>query len=212
MPINRRKQNGTSVRISYFEPKTWGFWRALIISFCVCSWLGHWLEIPYTNIMDALFGIVDDDYAAAVDPWFFPYRIYGYGALFMTLLLEPCKEWFMSRSKTAPRALLKMLVAAIILSGILETVFGLIVNQPDAYGEYPFWDNSALPGNILGQGWIVNDLFIGIVAMVYLWLILPVICTLLNKIPKCAANTVCAIVVVVFLACLLIPSFLGLVV
>ena len=28
---------------------------------------------------------------------------------------------------------------------------GFLLNQPDAAGNYPLWDNSQLPGNILGR-------------------------------------------------------------
>ena len=49
--------------IGYFAPRTWDFWRALIVCFCLCCILGHWLEMPYCWLMDRLFGIVADDYA-----------------------------------------------------------------------------------------------------------------------------------------------------
>ena len=74
--------------IGYFAPRTWDFWRALIVCFCLCCILGHWLEMPYCWLMDRLFGIVADDYAVWTDPWYHPYWVYGFGAVFVTLLLS----------------------------------------------------------------------------------------------------------------------------
>lgn len=172
----------------YFAPKSLRFWCATFVVFCLCCLLGHALEYPYCLTMDALFGIVDDDYAVFVDPWYVPYWVYGFGALGMTLLLEPVRGWALSRRKTTGGALLETFVLAVLLCAVLETSFGLIINQPDAAGVYPFWDNSQLPGNILQQGWIVNDLVIGTVAMVYLWVIFPLVSTLverLSRVPVC---------------------------
>ena len=86
--------------IGYFAPKTWDFWRALIAAFCICNILGHWLELLYCVIMNALFGIVESDYVVWTDPWYHPYWVYGVGAVVMTLILEPMKEWIVVRRKT----------------------------------------------------------------------------------------------------------------
>ena len=78
--------------IGYFAPRTWDFWRALIVCFCLCCILGHWLEMPYCWLMDRLFGIVADDYAVWTDPWYHPYWVYGCGAASMTLLSEEIRR------------------------------------------------------------------------------------------------------------------------
>ena len=67
------------------------WWRTLFVVFCVFCWVGHWLEIPYCTFMDQ-FGIVADDYAVWVEPWFTPYWVYGIGAVAMTLVIEPFRE------------------------------------------------------------------------------------------------------------------------
>ena len=72
--------------IGYFAPRTWDFWRALAVCFCLCCILGHWLEMPYCWLMDHLFGIVADDYAVWTDPWYHPYWVYGFGAVFLSLI------------------------------------------------------------------------------------------------------------------------------
>ena len=55
----------------------------------------------------------------------------------------------------------------------MELAMAFLLNQPDAADNYPLWDNSQLPGNILGQAWIVNDIGLGAVAMLYTWAIYP---------------------------------------
>ena len=151
-------------QIGYFAPQTWQFWRALIVCFCVFSIVGHWLEIPYCFFMDRFFGIVADDYAVLSDPWYHPYWVYGIGAVAMTLVIEPLKEHFIMASRTLWGALAKSFVAVVLIALAMELVIGLLVNQPDAAGEYPYWDNSQLPLNVMGQAWLVNDFFLGLLA------------------------------------------------
>ena len=71
VPVSRKEPPMSSARlrrftkgdeIGYFEPRTWAFWRSLIVVLCVFSIVGHWLEIPYCVFMDRCFGIVTDDY------------------------------------------------------------------------------------------------------------------------------------------------------
>ena len=165
--FNRRDES------SYFEPHTIGFWRNLLVYLFLFSMVGHAMEIPYTSIMDALFGIVEEDYAANVDPWYLPYWVYGIGAVALTLIMVPMKIRILKHRKTLWGACLQFFAYAVILCAILETVMGLIINQPDEFGVYPFWDNSVLPLNILEQGWIVNDLFLGLVSVLYVWVLFP---------------------------------------
>ncbi len=187
--------------IGYFAPKTWEFWRALIAAFCICTIVGHWLELLYCVIMDALFGIVAPDYVVWTDPWYHPYWVYGVGAVAMTLVIEPLKEYIVVRCKTLWGALLATFAITVILSMVLELVIGLLVNQPDEFGKYPFWDNSQLPFNILGQAWLVNDVFIGLVAVLYVWLIYPLICEMFGHMRPRAANWLLAFIIVAFAGC-----------
>lgn len=65
---------------------------------------------------------------------------------------------------------------------------GFTLNRPDEFGEYPLWDNSTLPLNILGQAWLVNDLVLGIVAMLYTWIIYPMSEKWIKKVPPPIMN------------------------
>ena len=185
----------------HFAPRTWRFWCSVIVCFCLCCYLGHALEVPYCTAMDALFGIVDADYAVFNDPWYVPYWVYGFGALGMTFLLEPLRSRIVARRRTFLGALAESFLLAVLLSMALELVFGLLVNQPDANGVYPYWDNSQLPGNILQQAWIVNDLFIGLAATVYLWGIFPLVSALFARLHPLTGNMLFSAVAAGFSAC-----------
>lgn len=190
--------------IGYFEPRTWEFWRTLIICFCVFSIAGHWLEIPYCLFMNSAFGIVADNYAVWTDPWYHPYWVYGFGAVVMTLAIEPIKELIIVRCKTLWGALLETFGIAVVLSMLMELIIGGIVNQPNEAGVYPYWDNSQLPLNVFGQAWLVNDVVIGIVAMIYVWILYPLICEGFWHLRPWVANTVFAVIVAGFIACCIV--------
>ncbi len=187
--------------IGYFAPKTWAFWRSVITCFCLFSIVGHWLEIPYCTFMHSCFGIVEADYAVWTDPWYHPYWIYGIGAVIVTLLIEPLKEWTVSRRKTLVGAILETFVLLVIISMLTELIMGWLVNQPDEFGDYPFWNNSELPLNIFGQAWLVNDIVIGVVATLYVWVLYPLICEGYMALRPKTANIVFAILMVAFAAC-----------
>ena len=76
---------------------------------------------------------------------------------------------------------------------------GFMLNQPNAAGEYPLWDNSNLPLNILGQAWLVNDLALGAVATLYTWAVYPATERLLARVPRRAMDVIAAVIVVGFI-------------
>lgn len=182
-----------------YEITTWEFWRCLFVCFCLFAWLGHFLEIPYISFMRFFPGVVKPDYAALHEPWYYPYFVYGIGAVAMTLLLEPFKESIVRRRKTVWGGMLETFVYTTLIAMILETTIGLIINQPNAAGVYPFWDNSHLPLNILGQGWLINDIVIGVIAVVYLWLFYPLINYALKRMSPWMANIFCFGLVTLFI-------------
>lgn len=188
--------------IGFFAPKTFEFWRAVVVCFCMMTLLGHLLEIPYCLTMDSLFGIVDDSYPVWTDPWYHPYWVYGIGAVVMTLLIEPVKERIIIKRKTLWGAMTESFLIVVLLAAAMECIIGWIVNQPDPVtGIYPYWDNSQLPGNILDQAWIVNDIAIGVAAMIYIWIIYPLVCRALSWLRPALATTASICVVIGFAAC-----------
>ena len=183
-----------------FAPKTWAFWRNNIMCFCVNNVLGHCLESLYCKVMDRCFGIIDDDYAVKFDPWYHPYWVYGLGGEAMTLIFEPIKEKILARHGSLPGAMLETDAIAVLAAMGMELGFGLLVNQPDEQGNYPYWDNSKLPLNILRQAWLVNDLVMGAVAVVHIWLAYPLFCKGMSKLSERAANAAFAATVGAFAA------------
>jgi len=183
-----------------FAPKTRAFWRNNIMCFCVNNVLGHCLESLYCKIMDKCFGIIDDDYAVKFDPWYHPYWVYGLGGAAMTFIFEPIKEEILKRHKSFPGVVLESYVVAVLAAMGMELGFGLLVNQPDEDGNYPYWDNSELPLNVGKQAWLINDLVIGAVAMVYVWIAYPLFCKGMSKFTEREANTAFAITVGAFAA------------
>ena len=188
---------------SWFAPETWAFWRALIVCFFLFNILGHWIELGYCVIIDSLFHVVADDYAVWDDPWWHPYWVYGFGAVFMTLVFEPIKERLSKNSSSIWGTILKTFLLATFVSMVLELTFGLIVNQPDANGKYPFWDNSQLPFNVLNQAWLVNDFFLGFAATIYVWLVFPLICAGFERLKPRTANIVFVLITIGFGLCCL---------
>lgn len=192
---------------AFFEPKTWAFWRGIIMYLFVFSVVGHWLEIPYCLSMHALFGIVADDYAIWSDPLYVPYWVYGIGAAIVTLLLMPLKIHIIGKRKTMWGSMLEFFAICVVMCAAMECIMGWIINQPDEFGKYPYWDNSVLPLNIFDQAWLVNDFFLGLVAVGYVWFAFPFCQKAMRLIGERAANRVFVSVLVMFgLICL---SFYG---
>lgn len=180
-----------------YAPDVFQFWRNLAVYFCVFSVVGHWLEIPYCMFMDQ-FGIVDDDSLVWDDPMY-PFLVYGVGTLVCSLLLVPLKMRIIERRKTLAGAALEFFVIAVVVCMVMELGMGLMLNQPDAAGEYPLWDNSQLPLNILGQAWLVNDTGLGGIATLYTWLFYPLCNKGMAQLRPTVANALAAIVVVGFI-------------
>lgn len=195
--------------LKYFAPKTWFFWRSVIINFFLFSVIGHWMEIPYCSFMDVTFHIVEPDYAIWTDPWYMPYWVYGIGATIITLVLLPLKIHILTKRKTIWGAILEYFVIAVVLCAAMELIIGLIINQPDPItGKHPFWNNSTLPGNILGQAWIVNDLLLGVISLIYVWLIFPFLQKFYSIIGEKVSNVIFACVILLFIVICLVSYML----
>nr|WP_255466440.1 putative ABC transporter permease [Eggerthella hominis] len=172
------------------------FWRNLAVYFCAFSVAGHWMEIAYCSFMD-LFGIVDDDSLVWGDP-FYPFLVYGVGVAVCAIALVPLKERLLARRRSTACAAAQFFLITVGVCLVMELAMGLMLNQPNLAGEYPLWDNSALPFNVLGQAWLVNDLALGAVAMLYAWAIYPASEKLLAKVPPRIMNAAAALTVAAF--------------
>ncbi|BDE97793.1 putative ABC transporter permease [Raoultibacter timonensis] len=180
-----------------YAPDSWAFWRNLAVYFCAFSVIGHWLEIAYCTFMN-LFGIVDADSLVWDDPMY-PFLVYGIGTAVCTIALVPLKLKLIERRKTMAAASAQFFIVTVIVCMLMELAMGFMLNQPNAAGVYPLWDNSQLPLNILSQAWLVNDIALGALAMLYTWGIYPLCEKLLAKLPPIAMNVMAAIVVSSFI-------------
>lgn len=153
------------------------------------------MEILYCSFMN-IFGIVDADSPVWDDP-LYPFMVYGIGVLVCAIALVPLRIQLVKRRKTmwAPHWNSS---SSPCLCMAMELAMGFLLNQPDAAGNYPLWDNSQLPGNILGQAWIVNGIGLGAVGMLYTWVIYPLRQKTLAKVPIRIMRPAAAIVVVGF--------------
>ena len=181
-----------------WAPKTVRFWRTMAVVFCVFSILGHWMEIPYCLFMDWAFNIVEDDSLVFQDPMY-PFCVYGIAAVAATIVLVPYRKFLVARRASLARAVIEFYVVSVVASMLCELIMGLLLNQPDPVtGEYPLWDNSYLPGNVLGQAWLVNDLLLGGITTLYVWVLYPIMLKIVNAIPERWGWPVTIIVVVSF--------------
>lgn len=176
---------------------SWAFWRNLAIYFCVLSVVGHWIEIAYCSFMN-LFGIVDADSLVWADP-LYPFLVYGVGATICVIVLVPLKMYLVKRRRTLWGAGVQFYVVTVLVCMLMELAMGFMLNQPNALGEYPLWDNSELPLNILSQAWLVNDIALGAAAMLYTWVIYPAGQKVLARVPLRVMNVLSILIVVGFI-------------
>ncbi len=177
--------------------KSYEFWRDIALWFCVFSLVGHWMEIGYCAIMDSLFGIVEDDSLVWEDPMY-PFLVYGIGTAVCAIFLVPLKTRVLKNCKTMIGALILFYIITVVICMLMELDMGLLLNQPDEFGEYPLWDNSKLPGNIFGQAWIVNDILLGAVTTLYVWVVYPLCKLALSKLSTTFVNVLTIVVVISF--------------
>lgn len=115
-----------------------------------------------------------------------------------TILLVPLKERLIERRRTLGGAAIQFFITTVFVCMIMELAMGFMLNRPDAAGVYPLWDNSQLPLNVFGQAWLVNDLFLGAVAMLYTWILYPLFEKGLRPVPPRVMNVLSFVIVVSF--------------
>lgn len=179
--------------------KTWAFWRNMAIHFSLCSVVGHWLEIPWCVFCLYAFGIYDPNSMVWVSP-FYPFMVYGVGAVVCVILLTPLKDRMLRKRKTRWGACLEFYTVCVVACMVMEVAMGLLMNQPDAARVYPLWDNSKLPLNILQQAWLPNDLLLGACALVYTWFVYPRVERLMARPHPKVMDVLALLVVVGFIA------------
>lgn len=183
----------------YYKPRTWAFWRNIIIYFCVFSVVGHWLEAFYCTFirLGILPGIYDPESQIWSD-WLYPFLVYGIGAAACVIVLYPLKSLLMRKFKglLAPLIISFVVNAAVCTS--IELVMGLTMNQPLPDGTMPLWDYRDMFCNFMGQICLQNALAFGLAATLMVWVIYPGLESLFARLSKDVMNVIFVAIVVGF--------------
>ena len=210
--FNLRNEDGSH---AFFKPKTWPFWRNLIIYFCIFSVVGHWLEALYCTFIrfGILPGIYDPNSQIWSD-WLYPFVVYGVGAVACVLLLFPIKMALDKKLKSQAMSLAISFTINALVCTLIELAMGLMLNQPDASGAYPLWDYSDMFMNFMGQVCLQNAVAFGLVATLMVVLIYPSLEQAISLVSRSTMSIVFILVTVGFailfaLYCInvLIPDF-----
>ncbi|MGN0037751.1 MAG: hypothetical protein ACI36Y_01245 [Coriobacteriales bacterium] len=116
-----------------------------------------------------------------MEPPLHPFFVYGVGVVIASIVLVPYRLMLIRWRQSGLRAGVHFFIVSIFVAMAAELCQGFLQNQPDELGNYPLWDNSQLPGNILGQAWIVNDVLIAALLFAFTWLFYPAGERLLGK-------------------------------
>lgn len=193
------KSQEISADRALFQPKTWPFWRNLIIYFCVFSVVGHWMEAAYCTLIR--FGLIPGTYdpnSQIWSDWLYPFMVYGVGAVACVLLLYPIKTKLESVISRRGLALTVSFVINALVCTLIELVMGLMLNQPGPDGTLPLWDYSNMFMNFMGQVCLQNALAFGAVSTAMTWLIYPMLEQATRKVPSQVMQVVFVGVVIGF--------------
>ncbi|MDO4182179.1 MAG: hypothetical protein Q4E12_01015 [Coriobacteriia bacterium] len=183
---DRHDTVGRGFRATFKDAGTFGFWRNIVVYFCVFSVVGHLVEWPYCWIGATFFGSVPPDAEVLTNP-LKPFFVYGFGITACAVLLVPYKEHLRKYLPRPWMALLVFYVISVFIGMGMELTQGFLQNQP-VDGVYPLWDVHDHPGNILGQAWIVNDIFLGAIITVVVWVVYPACERAIAKLSERQAN------------------------
>ena len=173
--LSPEKKQATIYGKNFFRPKTWAFWRNIIIYFCIFSVVGHWCEAFYCTLQR--FKIIPGGYdptSQIWSDWLFPFPIYGLGAVACIIIFYPIRMALQKKiKKTIPTLIISFVVSVLVCSA-MELIMGLIMNTPPGPdGRLPLWDYSNRPFNFMGQVCLQNSTAFGLVATAFTWLLYP---------------------------------------
>ncbi len=172
-----------------WKPKTWDFWRSMIIYYCLFSIIGHWLEAGYCTLIR--FGIMPGTYDPASGIWsdyLTPFPVYGAGMIACGLLLYPVKTYLQEKFADAKYAAFKAYALSFLFNmavvAALELILGFTSNMPDENGVYPLWDYSDMPFNFMGQICLFNTMMFAACASIMSWVVWPALQSIYIKLPN----------------------------
>ena len=183
---------------TFFKPRTWAFWRSIIVYVCIFSIVGHWMEAGYCTFIK--WGLIPGTYdptSQIWSDWLYPFPVYGVGFAFCAIVFYPIKNLLQKKlpNKWSP-LLISYVISALICTGI-ELILGLTSNQP-VDGVYPLWDYSNMFCNFMGQICLQNALAFGFAATIITWIVYPFLEEQRLKLDNNVCNIIFVAVVVFF--------------
>lgn len=175
---------------SYFQWKTWPFWRNIIIFYCLFSVMGHWMEAGFCLLVKyGIFPGVYDPTSQIWSDYLYPFPVYGIGFCVCVLLFFPIKQWLRKKFKgLLVPLILSFIISTIVCAGI-ELALGLATNIPANPGDInPLWDYSDMPFNFMGQICLLYSAAFGVAATFMTWVVYPAIMSLFERIPREGMN------------------------
>lgn len=193
-----------------YKPRTWSFWRSMIIYYCLFSIVGHWMEAGFCTLI--MWGIVPGIYDPNSGIWhdyLNPFPVYGFGMVACAVLLYPLKNVLEDKLGGLWKPLLVSFVLNTLVCSGIELTLGLVQNMPDANGVYPLWDYSTMPFNFMGQICLQNSLLFGVVATLVTWVIFPALQRIYVRLPEDMRQALFVVVVVFYaiVLCLYVVNF-----
>ncbi|MDO4400913.1 MAG: hypothetical protein Q4D27_08200 [Coriobacteriia bacterium] len=180
-PFNRRALGeDLDEEESFFRPKTWEFWRNLIIYFIIFSIVGHWVEAAVCLLIK--YGIVPGVYdptSQIWSDWLYPFPVYGIGFCACALLLYPLKNFLQRKTGSVGVSLVLSFIANGLVCTLIEFTMGMMVNQ-----DLQLWDYSTMFGNFMGQVCLQNGLFFAFLATLMTWVVYPALERLFRRVPN----------------------------
>ncbi len=181
-----------------WQPKSWDFWRNMIIYFCLFSIVGHWMEAGLCLFIK--YGIVPGIYDPNSGIWrdyLSPFPVYGAGMVACGLLLYPIKTKLEEKLGGVWKPLLVSFIVNTLVCAVIELILGFTSNQP-VDGVYPLWDYSTMPFNFMGQICLQNTTAFGVVATLMTWAVWPALQNISAKMPNDIRRTFFVAVVVFY--------------
>lgn len=165
---------------SFFRPRTWEFWRNLIIYFIVFSIVGHWVEAAVCLLIK--YGIVPGVYdptSQIWSDWLYPFPVYGIGFCACAILLYPLKNFLQRKTGMVSVSLVLSFIVNGLVCTLIEFTMGMFVNQ-----DLQLWDYSDMFGNFMGQVCLQNGLFFAFLATLMTWVVYPALERLFRRVPN----------------------------
>lgn len=166
--------------------RKWPFWRDLAIYFVAFSFLGHWAEMLFCQLIAAGVFMGDYDLSNAMlwGQWLYPFSAEGIAIALVVVVLHPFKEWLMKRfdNRVAIALPLSFLLIALSCTAIDFTT-GITANA-----DYHLWDYRNMPFNFMGQICLQNSLVYSIAATFIVWVVYPLMDKGMSRLPRWLAD------------------------